>query len=156
LSKIYIISGERSGDLHASNLVKELLKLSPETKIRGIGGDYSQNAGVELFFNYQEISYMGFWEVIKNIYSLRQYINKTQEDILQFRPDAIILVDFAGYNMRMAKFAKANGIKVIYYISPKIWAWNTSKEHIKLKQQSIRCYVFFHLKRNFTNNLTTK
>lgn len=132
MKKIYIISGERSGDLHASNLVIELKKTIPDVKIRGIGGDYSQNAGVEIFYHYQEISFMGFWEVIKNIFSLNQYIQKTKQDILNFKPDAIILVDFAGFNMRIANFAKQNGIKVIYYISPKIWAWNTNRA-LKIK-----------------------
>ncbi|MCU0430543.1 MAG: lipid-A-disaccharide synthase [Cytophagaceae bacterium] len=130
---MYIISGERSGDLHASNLVKELKRTAPGLQLRGIGGNYSQEAGVELYKSYSEISWMGFVEVFLNIRKILAVMRAVQEDILHYQPEAVILVDFGGFNMKMAKFLKEKNIKVIYYISPKIWAWNQKRAY-KIKK----------------------
>lgn len=130
--KIYIISGERSGDLHASNLVRELLKLNPNLLIRGMGGDYSKSAGVDLAVDYQEVALMGFLEVILGFRKVLKYLKLIKNDILTFRPQAIILVDYGGFNMKIAEFAKNSGIEVHYYIPPKVWAWN-QKRALKLK-----------------------
>ncbi len=146
--KLYIISGERSGDLHASNLVKELKAQESDLRVRGIGGDFSREAGVELFKNYKEISFMGFVEVIINIFKISQYFGQTKKDILSFHPDAIILVDFAGFNMRIAKFAKENNLKVYYYISPKIWAWNTKRVE-KIRKYVDRMFVILPFEKDF-------
>lgn len=146
--KYYLIAGERSGDLHASNLVKSIKKNDPHSEFRGIGGEYLKNAGLSVFKNYQDISFMGFVEVILNIVKIRQYFNSTKKDIITFNPDVIILVDFAGFNLRIAKFAKAHGIKVYYYISPKIWAWNTGRA-IKIKKLVDRMFVILPFEKQF-------
>lgn len=146
--KYYVIAGERSGDLHASNLFKAIKGNDPEASGRGIGGDYLQKTGLELFRHYKEISFMGFTEVILNLIKIRQYFQLTKKDILSFKPDVIILVDFAGFNLRIAKFAKENGIRVYYYISPKIWAWNTGRA-IKIKALVDKMFVILPFEKQF-------
>lgn len=140
--KLYFIAGEKSGDLHASNVLQQLFSLAPKAEIRGIGGDKMQNAGMDLFFHYRQIALMGFWEVFKNLRSLKKFIANTKKDILEFRPDAIVLVDSAGFNLRMARFANEHQIPVIYYISPKVWAWNTGRAW-KLKKLVDKMLVIF-------------
>ncbi|MEP0713442.1 MAG: lipid-A-disaccharide synthase, partial [Algoriphagus sp.] len=130
--KIYIISGERSGDLHASNLVRSLLSKRPDLKIRGMGGSYSKAAGVELAVDYAEVALMGFLEVVLGFRKVLKYLTIVKNDISAYHPDAIILVDYGGFNMKIAAFAKANNIPVHYYIPPKAWAWN-QKRALKLK-----------------------
>jgi lipid-A-disaccharide synthase len=122
--KYYIIAGERSGDLHASNLIKAIKKEDSTAEFRGIGGDYIHQAGAELLFHYKEISFMGFLEVFSNLSVIRKALQACKADITKYKPDVLILVDFAGFNLRVAKFAKEINLKVFYYISPKIWAWN--------------------------------
>ncbi len=146
--KYYIIAGERSGDLHASNLYKSILKEDPSAVSRGIGGNYLEAAGMGIFKHFREISFMGFAEVLMNIFKIREYFNDTKTDILQFDPDVIILVDFAGFNLRIAKFAKKNNIKVYYYISPKIWAWNTSRA-LKIKAYVDKMFVILPFEKQF-------
>lgn len=146
--KYYIIAGERSGDLHASNLVKEIAKKDNEADFRGIGGDYLEESGLKIFKHFKDISFMGFVEVILNIVKIREYFKATQEDILDYKPDVIILVDFAGFNLRIAKFAKKHSIKVYYYISPKIWAWNT-KRALKIKENVDRMFVILPFEQKF-------
>jgi lipid-A-disaccharide synthase len=140
--KLYFIAGEKSGDLHAGSVLQQLYTLSPKAEIRGIGGDKMQKAGMELFFHYRQIALMGFWEVFKNLLALRKIISNTKNDILEFQPDAIVLVDSAGFNLRMARFAKEHQIPVIYYISPKVWAWNTGRAW-KLKKLVDKMLVIF-------------
>lgn len=140
--KLYFIAGEKSGDLHASNVLQQLFSLAPKAEIRGIGGDKMQKAGMDLFFHYRQIALMGFWEVFKNLRSLKKIIANTKKDILEFRPDAIVLVDSAGFNLRMARFANEHQIPVIYYISPKVWAWNTGRAW-KLKKLVNKMLVIF-------------
>jgi lipid-A-disaccharide synthase len=130
--KIYIISGERSGDLHASNLVLALGELDSSLSFRGMGGSFSSQAGVELTVDYDEVALMGFLEVVLGFRKVLKYLKLIKQDILSFKPQAIILVDYGGFNMRIAAFAKVNRIPVHYYIPPKIWAWN-QKRAIKLK-----------------------
>jgi lipid-A-disaccharide synthase len=131
--KYYIIAGEASGDLHASNLVKELRKSDPKALIRGWGGDLMSAEGVLIVKHYRDLAFMGFLEVLLNIFTIIQNLRFCRKDILEFAPDAVILVDYPGFNLRIAKFAHSQGIKVIYYISPQVWAWkkgrvNTIKE----------------------------
>ena len=121
--RYYIIAGERSGDLHGGNLVKALKKLQPESSFRGFGGEFMQQAGVDLAVHYGEMAFMGLIELITHANKIKRYIRKCREDILEFKPDVIILIDYGGFNLQIARFGKKEGIKVFYYIAPKYWAW---------------------------------
>lgn len=125
--KYYIIAGEASGDLHGSNLVKEMKKLDHQAVIRSWGGDLMQAAGAEVVKHYRDLAFMGFIEVIKNLPTILRNLKFCKEDILQFQPDVLILIDYPGFNLRIAKWAKEQGLKVIYYISPQVWAWKESR-----------------------------
>ena len=125
--RLYIIAGEASGDLHGSNLVRELKKLNSNLEIRGWGGDLMQKEGVDLQKHIRDLAFMGFIEVVKNLGTILRNFNFCKKDILEFKPDAIILVDYPGFNLRLAKWAKKQGIKVIYYIAPQVWAWHKSR-----------------------------
>jgi lipid-A-disaccharide synthase len=127
--KYYLIAGERSGDLHASNLMRELQRQDPEATFRYWGGDMMQQVGGQLVHHYQELAFMGFAEAAANMLKVMRLLKECKADILAFQPDVVILVDYAGFNLRIAKFAKAHGLKVFYYISPKIWAWNQGRVH---------------------------
>ena len=125
--KYYIISGEASGDLHGSNLIKELKKRDVTADIRCWGGDKMEAAGATLVKHYKELAFMGFLEVIKNLGTILKNISFCKEDILQYKPTALILIDYPGFNLRIAKWAKEQGIPVIYYISPQVWAWKENR-----------------------------
>ena len=125
--KYYIIAGEASGDLHGSNLIKELKRLDPLASFRCWGGDLMEQAGGELVKHYRDLAFMGFVEVIKNLGTIFKNLRFCKKDILEFQPDALILVDYPGFNLRIAEWAKQRGIKVIYYISPQVWAWKESR-----------------------------
>jgi len=125
--RLYIIAGEASGDLHGSNLVRELKRLNSNLEIRGWGGDLMQKEGVDLRKHYRDLAFMGFVEVVKNFRTILRNFDFCKKDILEFKPDAIVLVDYPGFNLRIAKWAKKQGIKVIYYIAPQVWAWHKSR-----------------------------
>lgn len=125
--KYYIIAGEASGDLHASNLMKALKERDPQADFRCWGGDLMEAAGGDIVKHYKELAFMGFWEVFTHLNEILRNFKICQTDILQYEPDAVILVDYPGFNLRMAKFAKEQGFKVIYYISPQIWAWKKGR-----------------------------
>jgi len=125
--RYYLIAGEASGDLHASNLMHELMKTDPGAVFRCWGGDLMQAAGGELVKHYRDLAYMGFVEVAMNIRAIMRNLRFCQEDILRFKPDALVLIDYPGFNLRIADFAHRNGLKVIYYISPQVWAWKKSR-----------------------------
>jgi lipid-A-disaccharide synthase len=125
--RYYIIAGEASGDLHASNLMKELRKADPGAEFRCWGGDLMQAAGGELVKHYRDLAYMGFSEVVLNIRTILKNMKFCKEDITRFNPDALILIDYPGFNLRIADFAHRKGFKVIYYISPQVWAWKKSR-----------------------------
>jgi lipid-A-disaccharide synthase len=125
--KYYIIAGEASGDLHGSNLINELKKKDTAASIRCWGGDKMQAAGATLVKHYKELAFMGFLEVIKNLGTILKNLKFCKEDILQYKPDALILIDYPGFNLRIAEWAKEQGIKVIYYISPQVWAWKENR-----------------------------
>ena len=127
--KLYVIAGEASGDLHGSNLLKALFKMQPDLKCRVWGGDMMQSAGGELAKHYRDLAFMGFAEVIMNLRTIVRNIAFCKADILAFQPDALVLIDYPGFNLRIAKWAKRQGIRVIYYISPQIWAWHQSRVH---------------------------
>ncbi|HEY4109435.1 lipid-A-disaccharide synthase [Puia sp.] len=140
--KYYIIAGEASGDLHGSNLINELKKQDPQAEFRGWGGDLMQAAGVRIVKHYKELAFMGFVEVLTNLRTIFRNLDFCKQDILEFRPDALILIDYPGFNMRIAKWAHAQRIapnapaaptsstnlfKIIYYISPQVWAWKENR-----------------------------
>lgn len=125
--KYYIIAGEASGDLHASNLMKALKARDPQADFRCWGGDLMEQAGGDIVKHYRELAFMGFWEVFANLNTIFRNMRICQVDMLLYEPDAVILVDYPGFNLRMAKFAKEQGFKVIYYISPQIWAWKKGR-----------------------------
>lgn len=127
--KYYIIAGEASGDLHGSNLIKELLKLDNSADIRCWGGDKMEGAGATLVKHYSDLAFMGFTEVIKNLPTIFRNLAFCKKDILNFKPDVLILIDYPGFNLRIAKWAKEQGLKVVYYISPQIWAWKENRIH---------------------------
>ncbi|MEO6611910.1 MAG: lipid-A-disaccharide synthase [Chitinophagaceae bacterium] len=133
--KYYIIAGEASGDLHGSNLIKELKKLDGPAEIRCWGGDKMQEAGGELVKHYRELAFMGFAEVVKNLPTIFRNLRFCKEDILHYKPDTLILIDYPGFNLRIAKWAKQQGLKVIYYISPQVWAWKEGR--VKMMKQCI-------------------
>src|SRR3984885_7430585 len=125
--RYYIIAGEASGDLHGSNLINELQQMDSATNIRCWGGDKMQATGATLVKHYRDLAFMGFVEVAKNLKTIFRNIAFCKQDILQFKPDALILIDYPGFNLRIAKWAKTQGLKVIYYISPQVWAWKESR-----------------------------
>ncbi|UEG50148.1 lipid-A-disaccharide synthase [Ferruginibacter lapsinanis] len=127
--RYYIIAGEASGDLHGSNLIKELRPLDSAAHIRCWGGDKMQAQGATLVKHYRDLAFMGFVEVIKNLRTIFKNLAFCKEDILQHKPDVLILIDYPGFNLRIAKWAKQQGLKVIYYISPQIWAWKENRVH---------------------------
>lgn len=127
--KYYVIAGEASGDLHGSNLLKALKKEDPAADFRVWGGDLMQVAGGDLRKHYRDLAFMGFVEVISNLRTILKNIEFCKEDITHYNPDALILIDYPGFNLRIAKWAKQQGYKVIYYISPQLWAWHTSRVH---------------------------
>jgi len=133
--KYYIIAGEASGDLHGSNLIKEMRKLDVAIDIRCWGGDKMQEAGGTLVKHYRDLAFMGFAEVVMNLRTIFRNLKFCKEDILQYKPDAIILIDYPGFNLRIAKWARQQGIKVIYYISPQVWAWKANR--VKLMKECI-------------------
>lgn len=123
----YVIAGEASGDLHGSNLIKEIKKLDNIADFRCWGGDLMERAGAHLVKHYRDLAFMGFIEVVKNIRTIYKNLSFCKKDILAYKPDAIILIDYPGFNLRIAEWAKKKGIPVIYYISPQVWAWKESR-----------------------------
>jgi lipid-A-disaccharide synthase len=135
MRKFFVIAGEASGDLHASNLIKQLNQQQPNLQIEGWGGELMQAQGVTIKKHYRDLAFMGFVEVIKNISAILRNFKLAKAQIKSFQPDTIILVDYPGFNLRIAKWAKLQGFTIVYYISPQIWAW---KEH---RVHSIKKYV---------------
>ena len=146
--KYYIIAGERSGDLHGSNLIKGIRKHDPEAQIRAWGGDMMQEAGAEIVKHYRDLAFMGFFEVIKNLPTILGFLSFCKKDLKSFQPDVVILIDYSGFNMRVAKFAKLNGFKNFYYISPKVWAWNQSRA-LNIKRFVDKMFVIFPFEKDF-------
>jgi lipid-A-disaccharide synthase len=146
--KYYIIAGEASGDLHGSNLIRELKKLDSLASIRCWGGDLMQQAGGELVKHYRDLAFMGFIEVVKNLGTIFRNLRFCKQDIQQFQPDAIILIDYPGFNLRIAQWAKQKGIRVIYYISPQIWAWKESRVNI-IKKTVDKMLVILPFEKDF-------
>ena len=146
--KYYIIAGEASGDLHGANLMKALYAKDPNADIRFWGGDLMQNVGGKLVKHYRELAFMGFIEVAFNLKTIFKNIDICKKDILEFAPDVIIFIDYPGFNMRIAKWAKKLNIKTHYYISPQIWAWKENR--IKdIKRDFDKLYVILPFEKDF-------
>ncbi len=131
--RIYMIAGEASGDLHGNNLIKALIKKAPESEIRAWGGDLMESAGAKIVKHYRELAFMGFSEVILNLRTILNNIAWCKKDIADFKPDVLVLIDYPGFNLRIAEWAKKQGIKVLYYIAPQVWAWKPNRVK-KMKQ----------------------
>lgn len=131
--KYYIIAGEASGDLHGSNLIKSLRKEDPSADVRAWGGDLMAAAGADLVKHYRDLAFMGFVEVLMNLRTILRNLDQCKADVLAYQPDALILIDYPGFNLRIAEWAHQNGFKVIYYISPQVWAWKENRVK-KIKQ----------------------
>lgn len=127
MPRFYIIAGEASGDLHGSNLIKALRQQNGDAVVRAWGGDLMQAAGAELVKHYRDLAFMGFAEVISNLRTILHNLKWCKQDIITFQPDALVLIDYPGFNLRIAKWAKKQGLRVIYYISPQLWAWHRSR-----------------------------
>lgn len=146
--KYYIIAGEASGDLHASNLMKALRKKDPDAEFRVWGGDLMQAQGGDVVKHYRDLAFMGFLEVLKNIRTILSNISFCKQDILDYQPDAMILVDYPGFNLRIAEFAHQNNLKVLYYISPQVWAWKQSRVK-KIRKVVDQMYVILPFEKDF-------
>ena len=131
--KYYIIAGEASGDLHGSNLIKQLKIQDPTAEIKCWGGDLMEAAGAQLVKHYRDLAFMGFSEVIKNLPTILGNLNFCKKDISSFQPDVLILIDYPGFNLRIAEWAKQQGFKIVYYIAPQVWAWKANRVK-KMKQ----------------------
>ena len=146
--KYYIIAGEASGDLHGSNLMKALYLEDTNANIRFWGGDLMKTVGGTLVKHYRELAFMGFIEVIFNLKTIINNIKFCKKDILDFNPDVVVFIDYPGFNMRIAKWAKAKGIKTHYYISPQIWAWKENRIEA-IKRDFDKLYVILPFEKDF-------
>ena len=146
--KYYIIAGEASGDLHGSNLIKEIIDLDPNADIRAWGGDKMKDAGAVVVKHFKDLAFMGFYEVLINIRTILKNISFCKKDILSFNPDKIIFIDYPGFNMRIAKWSKKYKFKTIYYIAPQLWAWN-EKRIKEIKKYINSLYVILPFEKEF-------
>ena len=146
--KYYIIAGEASGDLHGANLIKALRKVDRKAEFRVWGGDLMQDAGGALVKHYKDLAFMGFLEVVMNLRTIFKNISFCKKDIEAFQPDVLIFIDYPGFNMRIAKWAKINNFKTHYYISPQIWAWKENRIH-QIKRDIDQMYVILPFEKDF-------
>ncbi|HBX88290.1 MAG TPA: lipid-A-disaccharide synthase, partial [Marinilabiliaceae bacterium] len=146
--KYYLIAGEASGDLHAANLMKALKKFDPMANFRYWGGELMAAEGGQLVRHYRDTAFMGAFEVVMNLHKISRNLKFCKEDILKYSPDVLILVDYAGFNLRIASFAKARGFRVFYYIAPKIWAWNTGRAR-KIKKNVDKLFSIMPFESDF-------
>lgn len=147
--KLFLLAGEASGDLHGSNLIKALKKQYPSLVLRFWGGDLMEKvASRKPEMHYKALAFMGFVEVLMNLGRIFKNFKQCKSDILAFQPDALVLIDYPGFNLRMAKWAKSQGIKVYYYISPKVWAWKESRVY-KIKKYVDTLFTIFPFETEF-------
>jgi lipid-A-disaccharide synthase len=146
--RYFIIAGEPSGDLHGSSLVKNLLQADPDAEIACWGGELMKNAGARLLKHYNETAFMGVWEVLVNIRKVKSNFSECRRQLTEMKPDVLILIDYPGFNLRMARSAKESGIRVFYYISPKFWAWREGRVK-KIKRYVDRLYIIFPFEKEF-------
>ncbi|NUM32500.1 MAG: lipid-A-disaccharide synthase [Bacteroidetes bacterium] len=146
--KYYIISGEVSGDLHGANLIKSIKKIDENAQFRVWGGDMMQNEGAVNVVHIKERAFMGFVEVFLNFFKIIKLIKLAKNDILKYQPDRLIFIDYPGFNLKIAAWANKKGFTTHYYISPKIWAWNT-KRALKIKKIITKMYVILPFEKHF-------
>lgn len=146
--RYFMIAGEQSGDLHGSNLVKELAVCDENAEIFCWGGDLMEAAGATLLMHYRKTAFMGFTEVFKNLRAISRNLGLCKQHITDFDPDVVILIDYPGFNLRIAEFAKSINLKVFYYISPKLWAWHESRVK-KIRRYVDRMYIIFPFESGF-------
>lgn len=146
--KYYIIAGEASGDLHGSNLIKALKKEDAQADFRVWGGDLMQVAGGNLVKHYRDLAFMGFVEVAANLRTILKNIKFCKADLTDYQPDVLILIDYPGFNLRIADWAHEQGIRIFYYISPQIWAWHTSRVH-QIKKVVEQMFVILPFEKDF-------
>jgi lipid-A-disaccharide synthase len=140
--RYFIIAGEQSGDLHGSNLVKELKEHDSKAEVFCWGGDLLESAGAKILKNYKELAFMGFVAVVKNLGTISKNIKLCKKQISEIKPDVVIFIDYPGFNLRIAEWAKKEGFRTFYYISPKLWAWNEGRVSI-IKKYIDRMYIIF-------------
>jgi len=144
----YLIAGEASGDLHGANLIKAIQKHDASAEFRCLGGDRMERAGAKLVRHYRETAYMGFWEVVKNLPVIFRNLRFCREDIRAYQPDVLILIDYPGFNLRIAEQLKDDDINIFYYISPQVWAWKASRVQ-KIKTYVDRMFVILPFEQAF-------
>ncbi|MBN1108842.1 MAG: lipid-A-disaccharide synthase [Bacteroidales bacterium] len=146
--KYFIIAGEQSGDLHGSNLIRELIRSDNDAEVVCWGGDLMEAAGARLLMHYRDTAFMGFTAVVKSIRTIRRNLKLCKEQIIEHSPGVIILIDYPGFNLRIAEFASCEGLKVFYYISPKFWAWNEGRVR-KVKKYVSRMFIILPFEKEF-------
>lgn len=146
--KVYMIAGEASGDLHASNLAKELKAQEQGIEMRGWGGDMMSDADVTVVKHYRELAFMGFIEVVMNLKTIARNLRACKEDIANFKPDAVILIDYPGFNLRIATWCREHNIPVLYYISPQVWAWKKGRVK-RIKADVTQMYTILPFEKDF-------
>ncbi len=153
--KIMVIAGEASGDSHAGKVACAIKKINPDFEIFGVGGERMRRCGVEIIYDVSDISFIGFVDVVKNLKKITRFENLCKDTLLTRRPDAVLLVDYPGFNLRFAKFAKENGFKVFYYIAPQVWAWGRGRVNI-LKNYVDGLFVIFKFEEEFFKRYKVK
>jgi lipid-A-disaccharide synthase len=146
--KFYIIAGEVSGDMHAANLVRAMHKIDSDIRFKGFGGEKMLKANVKISRGLDKLSQVGFLEIIKQLGDIKKNFKIAKSEILEFKPDALILLDYPGFNLRMAEWAKSQGIKVFFYISPQVWAWG-KKRVVKMKKFIDQLFVILPFEEEF-------
>ena len=146
--KIYIIAGEASGDLHGSNVIRELRQMDASLNVRCWGGDLMQKAGGDVVKHIRDLAFMGFQEVLMNLRTILRNMKECKTDIEKFQPDALLLIDYPGFNLRIAEWAKEKGIPVFYYVSPQVWAWKQSRVY-KIRKVVDHMFVILPFEKAF-------
>jgi len=146
--KYFILAGEASGDLHGSFLVEQIKELDKDAVFEGWGGDLLKEQGVKVHKHIRELAFMGFVEVLQNIKTIKKNFKHCKQQIKDFNPDAVIYVDYPGFNLRMAKWVKANNYKSLYFISPNVWAWK-AKRVLKIKEYTDKMYTILPFEKDF-------
>ncbi len=147
--KYFLIAGEASGDLHASNLMKELKRKDPEAEFQFLGGDLMEKEAQKApIIHYKDMAFMGVFDVVKNIFTILSNFKKAKKAMIEFTPDSVILIDYPGFNLKMAKFSKKNGFKTFYYIAPKLWAWKEGRVKT-LKKYVDKVFIILPFEKSF-------
>jgi lipid-A-disaccharide synthase len=142
VSRVMVIAGEPSGDLHGAGLIRELKRRNPDLEVYGVGGNGMRGAGMELIYHIRDLSFMGFAEVLRHLPTIRKVRRTLLDVVARRRPDALVLIDYPGFNLRFARTAKAHGIKIFYYVSPQVWAWG-KKRVVQMKGLIDKMFVVF-------------